>query len=212
MDGIDRLHAWGTAQPVLRVFAMIVRVLLALAFVPSGLVKIVGEPFTTLPVSDPVGKFFAGFFSADVYYRFVGIAQWMAGGLLLIPHFATIGALMYFPIIVNIFAITVAIGPPFAGTRFVTGALLAGNVYLLFWDWDRWKHILPTAAQAKARHADVLTTVGMLIAAGVVFHGLTTAHLARLRHQDLVTPLAFAGIGALVGGILVVVAYRRASR
>ena len=59
---IDQLHTWATAQPALRVFTVCVRVLLALAFVPSGLVKILGEPFTTLPVSDPVGYFFAGFF------------------------------------------------------------------------------------------------------------------------------------------------------
>ena len=62
MNAIDRLHAWATAQPVLRVFTLVVRVLLALAFVPSGLVKITGDPFTTLPVADPVGRFFAGFF------------------------------------------------------------------------------------------------------------------------------------------------------
>jgi hypothetical protein len=95
MAAIDRLHTWATAQPTLRVFTVIVRVLLALAFVPSGLVKILGEPFTTLPVSDPVGYFFAGFFSAHSYYQFIGVAQWVAGGLLLIPRTATLGALVY---------------------------------------------------------------------------------------------------------------------
>jgi hypothetical protein len=62
MGAIDRLHTWATAQPVLRVFTVTVRVLLALAFVPSGLVKIMGEPFTTLPISDPVGYFFCRLF------------------------------------------------------------------------------------------------------------------------------------------------------
>src|SRR5580765_6145186 len=121
MDAITRVHAWATAQPSLRLFTVMVRVLLALAFVPSGLVKILGQPFTTLPVSDPVGYFFAGFFSAHGYYRFVGVAQWTAAALLLIPRTATLGALVYLPIITNIFAITVAIGPAFYGTRVVTG-------------------------------------------------------------------------------------------
>ena len=76
MGAIDRLHTWATAQPVLRVFTVTVRVLLALAFVPSGLVKIMGEPFTTLPMSDPVGYFFAGFFSARGYY---GSSAWLNG-------------------------------------------------------------------------------------------------------------------------------------
>ena len=117
MSALDRVHASAVAQPALRVFTAIVRVLLALAFVPSGLVKILDQPFTTLPTSDPVGYFFAAFFSAHGYYRFIGAAQWVAAGLLLVPRTATIGAFLYLPIIVNIFAITLAIGPSFAGTR-----------------------------------------------------------------------------------------------
>jgi hypothetical protein len=75
MRAIDRLHAWALSQPALRVLTILTRVLLALAFVPSGLVKILGRPFTTLPVTDPVGFFFAGFFSAPAVYRFVGVAH-----------------------------------------------------------------------------------------------------------------------------------------
>src|SRR5436190_20172024 len=114
-----RLHA-RAVEPALRVFTAVTRVLLAVAFVPSGLVKILGEPFTTLPTSDPVGFFFAGFFSAHGYYRFIGVMQWTAAALLIIPLTATLGAALYLPIIVNIFAITVAIGPSFGGTRFIT--------------------------------------------------------------------------------------------
>ena len=212
MDAIDRLHAWAVAQPVLRVFTLITRVLLALAFVPSGLVKIMGEPFTTLPVTDPVGHFFAGFFSAPGYYQFVGVAQWVAGALLLVPRFATIGALIYLPIIVNIFAITLAIGPAFYGTRVVAGAMLIANVYLLCWDWDRWKQLLPRAGGAQARHGDLFTSLGMMIAAGVGFQGITETHLARLRHGSFVRPLALVAAGGLLGVAMLVAAYRRAKR
>ena len=72
MGAIGRLHLWAVEQPILRVFTLTVRVLLAIAFVPSGLVKIMGEPFTTLPVSDPVGYFFAGFFSPRGYCGSMG--------------------------------------------------------------------------------------------------------------------------------------------
>lgn len=211
MTAIDRLHTSATAQPLLRVFTVCVRVLLALAFVPSGLVKIMGEPFTTLPVSDPVGYFFAGFFSAHGYYRFIGVAQWVAVGLLLIPRTATLGALFYLPIIVNIFAITVAIGPAFWGTRVVVGAMLVANVYLLCWDWDRWKHILPIAATAKARHGDLITALGMMIAVGIAFRGITETHLARLRHGSYAGPLTLVAVGALLGLAMLVSAYRSAS-
>ena len=212
MRAIDQLHTWATAQPVLRVFTVILRVLLALAFVPSGLVKIMGEPFTTLPVSDPVGYFFAGFFSAHGYYRFIGVAQWVAGGLLLIPATATLGALVYLPIIVNIFAIAVAIGPAFSGTRVVTGAMMIANVYLLCWDWDRWKHVLPLAASSKTRHGDLITALGLMVAAGVGFRGVTDTHLARLRYESVARPLAMVAVGALLGLTMLVMSYRRAKR
>lgn len=211
MGAIDRLHVWAIAQPVLRVFTVIVRVMLALAFVPSGLVKIMDEPFTTLPVSDPVGYFFSGFFSAHGYYRFVGVAQWAAGGLLLIPRTATLGALLYLPIIVNIFVITVAIGPAFAGTRVITGAMLVADMYLLLWDWDRWKHVLPVTS-ATARHGDLTTTLGMMLAAGVGFLGVVGTHLARLRHGSYAGPLSMVAVGALLGLAMLVTAYRRARR
>ena len=212
MGTIDRLHAWAITQPLLRVFTVNVRVLLAVAFVPSGFVKIMGEPFTTLPVSDPVGYFFAGFFSAHAYYRFIGVAQWVAGGLLLIPRTATLGAVLYLPIIVNIVAVTVAFGPAFAGTRVITGAMLLANVYLLFWDWDRWKHILPVAAPAQARHGNVITALGLMLAAWVGFRGVTGAHLARLRHADYTGPLTMVSLAALLGVAMLVTAYRRAKR
>ncbi len=209
---MNRLHAWAIEQPFLRVFTIAVRVLLVLAFVPSGLVKIMGEPFTTLPVSDPVGYFFAGFFSPRGYYQFVGVAQWVAGGLLLIPRTVTLGALLYLPIIVNIFVITVAIGPAFAGTRVITGAMLIANVYLLCWDWDRLKLILPPATPAKVRHGDLMTTLGMMFAAGAGFWGVTAAHLARLRQGSFAAPLALVAVGAVLGLAMLVRAYRRARR
>ncbi len=211
---IDRLHTWAVGRPALRVLTLILRVMLALAFLPSGLVKIMGEPFTTLPVTDPVGYFFAGFFSARGYYKFVGVSQWIAGGLLLIPSTATLGALLYLPISVNIFAITVGIGPAFAGTRLVTGAMVLSNVYLLWWDWDRWKQILPVAGQIRAniqaRHGDLRTTLGTMAAAGIGFAGVTGTHLARLHHTSYAGPLAMVGVGTLLGLVMLVNAYRRA--
>ena len=212
MNVVNRVHRWATGVPQLHVLTTLVRVLLALAFVPSGFVKIMNEPFTTLPLSDPVGYFFAGFFSAHGYYRFVGIAQWIAAGLLLFPRTATLGALFYLPIIVNIFVITVAIGPAFSGTRVVTGLMVVANVYLLCWDWDRWKRILPTTTASRNRHGDVVTTLGMMIAAGLGLSGVTSAHIARLRQASLGNALLMTGAGAVLGLTMIVLVYRRAGR
>ena len=206
------VHAWAVRQPALRTFTILVRVLLALAFVPSGLVKIVGEPFTALPVSDPVGRFFAGFFATGGYYIFVGVAQWVAGALLLFPRTAALGALVYLPISINIFAITLAIGPSFGGTRVVTGAMVAANLYLVCWEWDRWKAIIPTTTSARARHGDAVISVGMLVGVGLAFAGLTGAHLARLGRGSYAGPLAALAAGTSFAALMLVAAYRRARR
>ena len=67
-------------------------------------------------------------------------AQVIIALLLLIPRTALLGALMYFPIILNICILTYAVR--FEGTRITTFMLLA-NLYLLCWDYDRIKYILP---------------------------------------------------------------------
>jgi hypothetical protein len=210
MDALDRLLARAVAQPPLRVVAALMRVLLALAFLPSGLVKILGEPFTTLPMSDPVGFFFAGFFSAHGYYRFVGVLQWAAGALLLVPRTATLGSFLYLPIVVNIFAITVGIGSAFGGTRYITGAMLLGNLYLICWDWDRWRGILPSTAAPAGRHADLLPSLGLFAAAAAGFRAIVGLHLARLRHMPYGPWLQMLTAAAVVGVFALLTTYRRA--
>jgi hypothetical protein len=55
----------------------------------------------------------------------------------LIPRTATLGALVYFPIILNFFIIMVSMH--FTGTPFITGLMLLANIYLLCWDYDKLK-------------------------------------------------------------------------
>src|SRR3989442_12195962 len=145
---LDRWHRRLIESPWRRTFTIIVRVLLALGFRPSGWVKVIGHRFTTLPITDPVGYFFDGFFSAQGYYRFVGAAQLAAALLLLVPRTAALGAAIYFPIILNIFVITVSIGG-FDGTRIIAGLMLLADVYLLVWDYDRWKGLLPFVGSSR---------------------------------------------------------------
>src|SRR5262245_48049942 len=128
---LDAIHTNVVSNVRLRVFTAIVRVLLALAFTPSGLVKVLGHRFTLLPVSDPVGYFFDALFQAHGYYRFIGLCQLIAAALLLSPTTATLGAVIYFPIILNIFVITLSVD--FGNTRLITGAMALGCLYLLFW-------------------------------------------------------------------------------
>lgn len=198
MTALDAAHAWAIRQPLLRAFTLGVRVLLALAFVPSGLVKILDQPFTQLPVTDPVGAFFAGFFTAHGYYRFIGVAQWVAAACLLFPRTATLGAWLYLPIIVNIWAITMAIGPAFGGTRVVTGAMLLAALYLLAWDWDRWRDVVRRPADP-ARHGSAATAWLLLVAAMVGGAGVTGLHLFRLGRGGAGRGMALVVAGSVIG-------------
>ncbi|MEE8584385.1 MAG: hypothetical protein V3T83_05980, partial [Acidobacteriota bacterium] len=141
---LDRLHLWLRSQPVLATFTTLTRILLAIGFIPPGMTKLVGEPFTIISPDTPIGSFFEAFFQSGSYYAFVGLSQVAAGVLLLIPRTALLGALLYLPLIGNITVITIAMG--FGGTGVITSFMLAANLYLLFWDWHRVRPIFSSKA------------------------------------------------------------------
>ena len=136
-SSLDRVHARVKGNAWLRRFTILTRVLLALGFLPSGITKLLGNRFTVLGIDTPVGFFFEAFYRSGFYWNFIGACQLAAAALLVVPRTATLGALVYFPIILNIFVITVSIG--FSGTPFITGLMLLANLYLLCWDYDRLK-------------------------------------------------------------------------
>ena len=142
---MDRWWIAARRHRVLHWFAWLNRVLLAVAFLPSGVTKLLGHRFTRLSLADPVGFFFEALYRTGIYWRFLGFAQLTAALLLLIPRTQALGALMYFPIILNIFLITVGIG--FTGTPYITGAMLLGSLYLVCWHYDSWRSLIIAPGQ-----------------------------------------------------------------
>ncbi len=138
-SALDRAHARARGERFLRIFTVVTRILLALGFIPSGLTKVLGDRFTILGIDNPVGFFFEAMYRTGYYWRFLGLCQLVAALLLLVPRTATVGALVYFPLILNIFVITVALD--FRGTPVITGLMLLANIYLLCWDYDKLKHL-----------------------------------------------------------------------
>lgn len=189
--------------------AIVSRILLALAFVPTGLVKLAGLRFTALSPATPVGAFFEAMYQTGAYWRFLGAGQVTAGLLLLIPATATLGAVACFPIMLNITVITWAID--FTGTKYITALMLLASLFLLCWDYDRWRGILfRTADLAERSHVAPLPTierVGYLVGTGaglVVMFG--TRGLAP-------GPAAVVGLGAgAVAACMVVVGWWTAWR
>jgi uncharacterized membrane protein YphA (DoxX/SURF4 family) len=99
---LEQLYGESRRNKWFRHFAVFCRVALALGFVPSGLVKLRGERFTGLPPNNPLGHYFDALFLTGYYYTFIGVSQLLAAVLLLIPRTALLGAILYFPIILNI--------------------------------------------------------------------------------------------------------------
>jgi uncharacterized membrane protein YphA (DoxX/SURF4 family) len=139
-SALDRAHERVRREKLLRIFTVFTRILLALAFTPSGITKVLGNRFTILGIDNPVGFFFEAMYRTGFYWRFLGLCQLAAALLLLIPRTATIGALVYFPLTLNIFVITVSLN--FTGTPLITGLMLLANIYLLCWDYDKLKHLI----------------------------------------------------------------------
>jgi uncharacterized membrane protein YphA (DoxX/SURF4 family) len=154
----------------LRSFAVFCRIALALGFVPAGIVKLTGERFTGLPSNHPLGHYFDALFLTGYYYTFIGVGQLTVALLLLVPRTALLGAILYFPIILNICVLAYAVR--FEGTRITTLMLLA-NVFLLVWDYDRLKHVLPLGRTADDRRPVASTSkfpawfFGLVVAAVV---------------------------------------------
>lgn len=106
------------------------------------MVKIVGERFASgLAEIHPMGAYLEALHHTGYYYTFIGIAQVIAAIFLLIPRTVLLGALLYFPIIVNIWVLSFAVR--FEGSLVTSPLMVCANLYLLVWNYDRLKFILP---------------------------------------------------------------------
>jgi uncharacterized membrane protein YphA (DoxX/SURF4 family) len=173
MNKIEEIYQAAKADDWFKKFAVFCRVALAISFIPTGLVKIMGERFAAgLPANNPLGHYFEALHQTGYYYTFIGITQIIIAILLLIPRTSLLGALMYFPIIVNICVLTYA--TRFEGTRLVTMMVLA-SLFLLIWDYDRIKHILPFKQANTNSHLQNKTPAVRL---RIIFFGSSIAILA----------------------------------
>src|SRR5580765_1370488 len=164
LTDLERLYVESRRNKWLRYFAVFCRIALALGFIPSGIVKVMGERFTALPSNHPLGHYFDALYLTGSYYTFIGVGQLTAAFLLLIPGTALLGAIVYFPIILNICVLTYAVR--FEGTRIATLMLLA-NLFLLAWDYQRLKYIFSFSRPEGDHHVAETGKFPFLFFAGV---------------------------------------------
>lgn len=170
-----------------RYFTVFCRVVLAAGFLPSGFVKIMGERFTSLSVNHPMGNYLEALHHTGYYYTFIGVLQMTAALLLLIPRTALLGALLYFPIILNICILSFAVR--FDGSLLTSPLMVLANLYLLCWDYDRLRFILPFKAESDTTEKTVLSNkfpfgfFGSIFLTAVVL-GVTIYNVYELRPRN----------------------------
>ena len=127
----------------LTIFVWLTRYLLAFAFIPSGMKKLLGERFTSIGIDNPIGFFFEALYRSGMYWNFLGWSQLITALLMMTHRFSTLGNLIYFFIISNICCITIAM--QFTGTWVITSLMLFASICLLLWDANKFQFIFATA-------------------------------------------------------------------
>lgn len=141
----DVLHAKVVRNVIFQKLTDFTRVILSVGFFAPGMNKLMNIPFTTIPLDNPIGAFFNALYQTGFFYQFLGAAQVLAAILVLFRRTATLGALMFFGITLNVFIITISI--PFgSGTPIVTGLMFLASLYLVCWDFDKLKPLLALRA------------------------------------------------------------------
>jgi uncharacterized membrane protein YphA (DoxX/SURF4 family) len=121
------------------VFVVLLRIFIGFAFVPAGLKKLLGQPFTDPGNTGVFHEFLHAFHASGYFYELVGILQLVAAVLLCSQRFATAGALVALPIFTAIMAFcwSTAVYP----TAIVVTLIVSGLVGLLVWDFQKWRGV-----------------------------------------------------------------------
>ncbi len=181
------------------------RYLVGGAFVFASLIKIKGHRFTqmegTVAGHNP-GYFFEMMYQSGLYWQFIGVAQCVAGLLLLTQRYALLGALAYVSIMANIFVITISYD--FAGTPVITGLMLLAGLLLLAWDWNRLRVVANQPAVPETTSPLFASRLWEVV--GLVLFAFTAGYRAFTDQYNL---LLWVGVCVLVGAAGLVLAWRQ---
>lgn len=137
VDGwVERLRArrgWALLAVNLRLF-------IGFALLPSGLKKVLGEPFTDPANTGAFHDFLDAFHATGSFYTWVGVMQLGTALLLMTQRHATAGAALALPIFTTILVFCWSTGVVF--TASVVTLIVLGVTFLLLWDLRAWRGLL----------------------------------------------------------------------
>ncbi len=171
---------------IFQIFTIFLRYLLGSAFVWASILKIKGIRFTpfsgeTAPINS-LPHLLESMYQSGFYWYFIGAGQIVAGFLLMSQIFSTLGAVVYFPIILNIVVLTTYFDSP--GILAITSLMFLANIFLLLWDWNKLKFVVLnnpgdfTNQSLQISDKKIWTYLGILLFITIViFRILTTRHV-----------------------------------
>lgn len=194
---------------IIKLFVIYLRYLIGFAFVFASIVKIKGERFTSIPATEPVGYFFEALYQSGFYWNFLGWAQFISGALLMSQRFSTIGAFVFFPVILNVCLITNSIDFG-SGTPVITTLMLLGTTFLLLWDYKKWTILFYYDHHIKLdlthEPVDRLMTDPVWTITGVTFVILTVIVQINTPSRALIlgwlVAMLLVGLGAMAAGLI----------
>jgi uncharacterized membrane protein YphA (DoxX/SURF4 family) len=192
------------------------RILIGFAFLPSGLKKVLDQPFTDPDKTGPFHDFLHAFHATGWFYQFVGAAQLVTATLLITQRFATAGALVAVPITATItmFCWSTKVYP----TATVITLMCLGTIALALWDYRRWALVLARDDRAHDVHVpgrEAPIDLRLWQACGVAIVGLyfgtclALGGVYRPRGMDLTSPAFYVMPAILVLPIITLVVDQR---
>ena len=155
LRGLESLLDSARRKRWLNLVVVNLRILIGFAFVPSGLKKVLDQPFTDPDNTGAFHEFLHAFYATGAFYQFVGVVQLTIAVLLMTQTFATLGALIALPVVasITVFCWSTNVVP----TAVVATLMLLGTTALVLWDFHAWRAIVrpdragvPTAEATEA--------------------------------------------------------------
>ncbi len=146
IERLDKLARALRARRSAALAVVLLRLLLGFAMLPAGLKKVLGEPFTDPDKTGPFHELLHAFHATGAFYTFVGACQLGAATLLLTQRYATLGALLYLPLVtaIGVFCWATRVIP----TATVVTLMWLGTLVLVLWDLPKLRRALASDARA----------------------------------------------------------------
>ena len=181
---------------LVQLFIIYTRYLIGGAFVFACIIKIKGMRFTTYSQEDaPLGStmhFFEVLYQTGLYWQFIGWTQLLAGFFLMTQRFAKFGAVLNFPIILNVFVITISM--EFGGTPVITGLMLAANLLLILWHWGELRSLVNLPYQPACPDQEENQSIWAIT--GLLLFSFTAGYRIM---NNLYNPFLWFGVCFLIG-------------